>query len=531
MKNSLRWKLLGSFMLIIILLLGSVLFGVSLIVKDHARLTRQEQLQTKGTELAKTLKLLYEEQGNFSGLDNILDDADSYLGARVWLVDAKSLVVNVSQAEAGQGFGRSGMGKKQGQSNSKQSGMGMMRGMNHTQMHDSIHVSCAEDPSLQSCLPAIQDVVDGALKQGKAGTKIYNNSYYGQQMLLVAIPITLDNGRRVGTVLLQEPYSSIDSYMHNVYYYLAAAGLAAVLIALILVYWLTRKIVHPLTAMEKVATEMAQGNYEQNLSVDSTDEVGRLGKALNSLAGDLHKYISNIEQQEKLRRDFVANVSHELRTPLTIIRGYDEALLTGAAENSQERQEYCTLMQEEILRLERLIADLLDLSRLQGAGAGKAPLEKEKLPLADLAEGLWHKLKQQAAKKNITLHLEKENPSPIIWGNGDRIMQLLLIFVDNALKYTPAGGSVTLTTATEGQEAVVSITDTGQGIAKEDLPYVWERFYKADKAHSRSDKGTGLGLAIAKEILALHEGKVEIASEVGKGTTIKVKFPAAASNC
>jgi len=135
-----------------------------------------------------------------------------------------------------------------------------------------------------------------------------------------------------------------------------------------------------------------------------------------------------------------------------------------------------------------------------------------------------HKLQQQAVKKKITLSLQNEEPAPVIWGNGDRIMQMLLIFVDNALKYTQEGGKVTITTASSNGEALVTIADNGQGISKEDLPYVWERFYKADKSHSRSDKGTGLGLSIAKEILALHDGKAEIASEAGKGTIVTVRF-------
>jgi signal transduction histidine kinase len=526
MKYSLRWKLLGSFMLIITLLLGSVLFGVSLIVKDHARLSRQEELQAKGVELAKTLKQLYIEKGNFSDLDNILDDADSYLGARVWLVDTNNQLVSISQAGTEQGFGRGrmNMGKQGNQGNNAQGGMGNMHGMMHGQMRANMRGAASGNNNPQSCMNDLNDLVNKTSEHGQSCAELYNNPYYNQQMLLVTVPITLDNGQKLGTLLLQEPSSSIDVYMRNVYYYLAGTWLLAILVALILVYWLTKRIVHPLTAMEQTATEMATGNYDQHLPIESQDEVGRLSKALNSLAVDLSNYMKNINQQEKLRRDFVANVSHELRTPLTIIKGYGEALLTGAAENPEERHEYCQLMQEEISRLERLIADLLDLSRLQGAESGKAALEKEKLPLADLADGLVHKLQQTAEKKNITLTVDKKTPSPLIWGNGDRIMQLLLIFVDNALKYTSGGGKVTITTSTEEDHAVVTIADTGKGIAQEDLPYVWERFYKGDKSHSRSSQGTGLGLAIAKEILALHHGQAKMSSTVGQGTTVKLIF-------
>lgn len=191
-------------------------------------------------------------------------------------------------------------------------------------------------------------------------------------------------------------------------------------------------------------------------------------------------------------------------------------------------------------------------------------MEMERLPLAELAAGLVHKLKRQAQQKQIQLTLIKKAPAPFIKGNGDRIMQLLLIFVDNALKYTPAGGKVTLITflekeivtdngaagegnkspeaagessdkfraagmnqeAISGPAAVIQIADTGKGIPAEDLPYVWERFYKVDKSHSRDDSGTGLGLAIAREILALHQAQVRLDSRVGQGTTVTIRFPA-----
>ena len=620
MRHSLRLKLLASFMLLIVVVLGSALFGVSLLVKEHAQMTRQQELQAKGTELATTLQLLYAEQGDFSGLDDILADADSYLGARVWVVDLSGQVVNISGVSGEHGFGRGGMGMGPGMGMGAGMGQGRMqngqmrqhKGLmgtksgpirdserngkqdskydnNHDSKqelsseakHDSeqeVHHSNLPTGSeangrMQTCLDELQDVLDGALQKGRIGTKIYNNRYYGQQMLMVAVPVSLENGQRVGAVLLHEPYSNINDYMRQVYAYLGLAGLLAVLVALVLVFWLTRRIVHPLTAMQQAATAMAKGDYEQKVPVDSDDEVGRLGLALNSLAGDLNDYIARINQQEKLRRDFAANVSHELRTPLTIIRGYDEALLAGAAENETERREYCELLHEETLRLERLISDLLDLSRLQGHTSQKAPMEMERLPLAELAAGLVHKLKRQAQQKEIQLTLLKKDPAPFIKGNGDRIMQLLLIFVDNALKYTPAGGKVTLTTFREegdvtgtgaageisksaaagetnksaaaagelsdkfraagmdqgtisGPVAVIQIVDTGKGIPAEDLPYVWERFYKVDKSHSRDDSGTGLGLAIAREILALHQAQVRLDSQVGRGTTVTIRFPA-----
>ncbi len=530
MKHSLRLKLFASFMLVIVVVVGGVLAGTWFLLREHTLAARQQDLQVKGTELAGTLGLLYQKQGNFKDLDAILADADSYLDARVWVVNQDRQIVNIS------GTGLAGFGR------------GWMQGLQHGMMHGSMHgmmgarqgnqypivqpsdpaasfgMGCVADPALlQNSISDMSDVVEQALVQGKNGSKVLRNRYYGEKMLVVAIPVTLAGGSTVGAVLLQEPLSTIDSSLRQVQIYVGAAGLAAVLVALLLVYWLTRRIVRPLTEMQQVASAMAQGDYSRRVVVTGSDEVGRLSLALNSLAGDLDTYMQRVNQLEKLRRDFAANVSHELRTPLTIIRGYVEALLTGADTTQAEQREYCLLIQEETQRLEHLVGDLLDLSRLQGTKP--ANFELERLPLNEIAASLVHKLQQQAQLRKVNLHLQAGVPAPYVKGNGNRLLQLLLIFLDNALKYTPAGGSVVLTTAVQEGVARIQIADTGRGIPAADLPYVWERFYKVDKAHSRNDSGTGLGLAIAREIIILHKARVELASAEGKGTTVTLTFP------
>ena len=341
-------------------------------------------------------------------------------------------------------------------------------------------------------------------------------------MLVVAVPITLANGQVGGAVLLHAPAAGIDAFLQHLYYYIGGAGLLAVLLALLVVNYLTRNIVRPLKDMQETAGAMARGVYNTMVKVETSDEVGRLGLALNSLARDLANYLAELNKMEKLRRDFVANVSHELRTPLTIIRSYNEALLDGTVDNPAQIKKYYCLMRDEAVRLERLINDLLDLSRLQSA---KAATDKEKIPLAAIADSVVHMLKQQAEQKSIHLVANTKEPLPAIRANGDRITQLLLILLDNAIKYTPSGGTVTLTTFTDGDAVAVEVADTGTGIPSEDLPYIWERFYKVDKSHCRDDSGTGLGLAIAKQIIELHQATVSITSQVGQGTAIALRFP------
>ena len=299
-------------------------------------------------------------------------------------------------------------------------------------------------------------------------------------------------------------------------------GLLALLLTLFIVRRLSRGIVQPLRAMEETAASMALGRYDKRVEVASEDEVGQLGASLNTLAQELSCFVARTEQMEKLRRDFVANVSHELRTPLTIIRGYTEALRDGTVTDPEQSARFNKIIVGETERLERLINDLLDLSRLQ---AQQYTMETEPIPLAEVVDSVVSIMRGKAKEKGIELSQTVDENVPPILGNGDRLVQLLLILIDNALKYTVKGKiSVELTHSM--QQVFLTITDTGEGIPPEDLPLIWERFYKVDKAHTRENHGTGLGLSIAKEIIDRHGAKVTLTSELNAGTTFVIQFPA-----
>lgn len=497
MKHSLQLKLLFSFMLVITILLAGVLLGVSVLFKEQTLAARQQQLVAKGTELAGSLKDFYTETGTFAGLDAILANADSYLDVRIWVLDASRRVVTMSGMGRGPGWR---MNSGSGLVAPGQPGMGFQA---------------------QGGMYAIINEL-GPVFDGKVFTKTFDNPYYGEKMLIVAVPITLASGQVGGAILLHAPVNGINAFIQRMYFYIGGAGLLAILIALLIVNRLTRGIVRPLKDMQQTAGAMARGDYSSLVRVETSDEVGVLGRALNSLAQDLARYISELEHMEKLRRDFVANVSHELRAPLTIIRGYQEALMDGTVVDPQLVQKYHQFIRNETVRLESLINDLLDLSRLQ---SGKVVADQEKIPLSALADSVVKLLKQPAEQKQIALRVNTPEPLPLIVGNGDRIIQLLHIILDNALKYTPPGGTITVRTAGEADAVVLQVTDTGIGIPADDLPYIWERFYKVDKSHRRSDSGTGLGLAIAKQIIDLHQAKAEVTSILGQGTTFTIKFP------
>lgn len=230
--------------------------------------------------------------------------------------------------------------------------------------------------------------------------------------------------------------------------------------------------------------------------------------------------ISESERLEQLRRDFVANVSHEFRTPLTVIRGSLEALLDGTLADRAEIQRYYQRMLSETHGLNRLVGDLLELSRLQ---SGKITLNKELIHIPSLLADSVKSMQTIAGKKDIKIEFSFEQNVPPIMGDYDRIRQLFVIFLDNAIKYSPDNTKISVETSIQGSKTLlVKIQDQGYGIPAEELKQIWDRFYKIDQ--SRNSNGTGLGLAIAKHLIELHDGRVSVQSELHKGTVVEVTF-------
>ena len=216
---------------------------------------------------------------------------------------------------------------------------------------------------------------------------------------------------------------------------------------------------------------------------------------------------------EQLRRDYVANISHELRTPLTGIRGMVEPLIDGCMDTEEERQESYRIILKETIRLEKLVGDMLDMSRLQD---GRIRVELEPMELPGILEAAVRSMKAIADEAGVELRLETDGSRLACLGNEDRIMQVLVILIDNALSFTPKGGSVTVFARDAGGHIAAGVRDTGCGIEPKDLPMIWERFYKADRSRMRTT-GTGLGLAIAKLVTRLMGGDISVRSEPGKG--------------
>lgn len=226
---------------------------------------------------------------------------------------------------------------------------------------------------------------------------------------------------------------------------------------------------------------------------------------------------------EKLKSDFIANVSHELRTPIAMLQGYSEAILDGVVKTEEEKNEMIRVVYDESQRMGRLVKDLLDLARME---SGHLTLYKEEVPITFVMERMTQKFMQAAKEKHVHLAF-KTDMADDVWVSldEDRIEQVLTNLIDNALRHTPEGQAVTVELTSELSYAKISVQDTGIGIPAEDLPYVFERFYKADKARTRKKGGTGLGLAITKNIIEAHKGNIKVESEVGKGTAFTFYLP------
>lgn len=227
---------------------------------------------------------------------------------------------------------------------------------------------------------------------------------------------------------------------------------------------------------------------------------------------------------DKLRKDFIANVSHELRTPISLLQGYSEAIVDDVAESREEKNELAHIIYEESLRMGRLVNELLDLARME---AGRIQLNLESVELDLYVERIIKKFDGLAEENQVTLKLVKNITKELIEIDPDRIEQVFTNLIDNAIRHTSVNGEVTIVVESEMKELSVSIADNGSGIPENDLPFIFERFYKADKSRARNKKkkGTGLGLAIAKNIIDAHNGSITVNSSINEGTTFVFKLP------
>ena len=297
---------------------------------------------------------------------------------------------------------------------------------------------------------------------------------------------------------------------------LVLAGVIGAAIALVIARWVARGMTQPLRDMAQAARRMETGDYSQRVSTESRDEVGQLAVAFNRMSSEL-------ESLERLRRDLVANVSHELKTPISALRAHLENLLDGVEEPDPETLQVMLAQSE---RLGRLVDQLLDLSRLE---SGDVPLERGSVELAPLVAEVVSEIEVARPDRGVRVAGAVPRDLPPVFADRERVHQVLFNLLDNAVRFTPEGGRVTVSASRHNGSVDIAVADTGPGIAPEDLPRVFERFYRVDESRSRDDGGTGIGLAIARSVVEAHGGRIWAESEPGRGSTFTFELPAAPS--
>ena len=480
------------------------------------------------------------------------------------------------------------------------------------------------DYSTIELLDAIDRQFIDRVLAGETVTTIRRFTFAEGVVIFAGSPITNSEGEIVGGVVLAQSVEIMRAISRELGVLLSIAAGIAIVLAALLALAQTRMLVRPIQRMTRVARRMADGDYTDRVLVTSNDEIGELGRTLNTLSlrlvetidslreerdrlelviggieegllavdremgavhcnmaflemmefeviGDFYDSpredaaqlrkavretlesgengrvslnnpsgrailveitampaskgdqigavclltdVSEAQRMEQLRRDYVANISHELRTPLTGIRGMIEPLMDGYVDTEEERQSCYGIIQRETVRLEKLVGEMLDMSRLQD---GRATVELERLELPGILEAAVRSMSALARDAGVELGVETDGSRLACMGNEDRIEQVLVILLDNAIDFTPRGGRVTVFARDAGKKIVVGVRDTGCGIEPKDLPMIWERFYKADRSRMRT-KGTGLGLSIAKLVVELMGGEISVQSEPGRGS-------------
>ncbi|ACV63836.1 histidine kinase [Desulfofarcimen acetoxidans DSM 771] len=485
--RSIVGKLWLAILVFVVVILAVMSIVQNFVLKDIYLNQQSEQLIEEGRKLAAYI----EGQPSQEQLADRIKTVSEVLNASVMVVDRSGIVIQ----------GRGGMH------------WGMMR--RHFQMFNE-----RGQMQQQFSLPIDREDLKLLLDGQTVVHRGYNQAFE-MELLWAAIPVR-DKDATQSVVFIHtllQPIAERINVLYTASFYILGGVL---LLAVILSLFLSRSLSRPLLQMNQTAQAITRGDYSRSVPVRSKDEIGLLAASLNSLSQEIQEKITAIERLDQTRRDFVANVSHELRTPLTIIQGYTEALLDGFAETEEERQQYLNNVLEESQRLQRLVNDVLDLRSLE---SGKMVLYKQKVDLTKLLAKVAGIFKPFYAQKQVFLSLSAEEVWEAVYADPDRLEQVFVNLIDNALRHTPAGGEVKISSALETDKVFVTVKDSGPGISSKDLPLIWERFYKVDKARSRGGEGSGLGLAITKAIIDAHGGWVEVTSEPGRGTVMTVCLP------
>jgi two-component system, OmpR family, phosphate regulon sensor histidine kinase PhoR len=358
--------------------------------------------------------------------------------------------------------------------------------------------------------------------RGETWWDIRHSATIGVSFLYVAAPI------RGGALRIAVPLAEIDRQIAQLRWKILASTALAFLPALAIAAFLARFLSRRFSAISGYAAELARGNFRARLPGDSS-EFGQLAATLNETAAHLQQAVEQLESEhaelekvERVRKDFVTNVSHELRTPLASIQGYTETLLDGAINDPAHNLRFIEIIRHNAERLTRITEDLLTLSRVEQK---RQKFEFDAHPVTMLIADAIDLMGPIAEKNRIRLEIEPAPDDALVRCDSEAVSQILSNLLDNAIKYTHPGGRIYVGARQDGGFVEFHVRDTGIGIPAEDLPRLFERFYRVDKARSREMGGTGLGLSIVKHLVAAQEGATRVESRVGEGSTFFFTLP------
>lgn len=374
-------------------------------------------------------------------------------------------------------------------------------------------VRWSADPLEKSCAEASFPAAEARdflikTRNGSICKQISNlQSSFRGSVMSVGLPLMVDH-EVVGAIVVHKEVKDMGVGISAIFHQVFMPLIITIAFAFALAFVLSRYIVRPIKDISRGALELSRGNLDWRVKPTTQDEIGELAESFNKMAEEL-------KIQDGLRNTFIANVSHELRTPLASVQGFIQGMLDRAIEEN-DRDKYLEIVLSETKRMNLLISDLLSLAKIE---SGKFPIEYSEFNINELLRRCILMFEQRIEEKKLNVDLKIGEDKLIVWADEDRISQVITNLVDNAVKFTPDGGKLSVWTRCEGNKVHISISDTGVGIPIEDQPFIFERFFKVDKSHSKTTPGTGIGLSIVKRIIAQHGEKIYFESAEGKGTT------------
>lgn len=530
--RSLFARLLGGTVLAVVLALTVVALALPRMAESFLLLAKERDLAARGRQ-ASSVAAAY--------LEGVLSEAEAQtflraLGAsgdtEAWIIDRQGMIVLDSSPE---GAPIPGLDPGPGIVGFRP-GMGLGMGLGHGQ-HWGWRVR-----GFRLLGPDAAQVLSGE-EWSATGTRWP----YDDPVVSVAVPArsTAGGSDVLGAVFLNSPVSGIAETAAALQKYLLYAAGVGLVAAFGMAVVTSRNVTRPVREMSLMAGRIARGDLDVRAPLGGPAEIAELGRSLNTMAGSLAASREEGRRLETMRRDLVANVSHDLRSPITAIRGYVEPLLDGTVEDEATRRRYLETVRAETDALGLLVADIMELTRLE---AGPASLKLDRVDIGQLARETAARYAVRAEEAGIGLEVEVAPDLPPLVADEGRVTRAIQNLLDNAIKFTPCGGKVTLGVRPGEGEVVIAVRDTGIGISPADLPLVWERFYKADRSRhrapavsraggdeasravTRTTEGSGLGLAIIKEIAEAHGGRVEVESEPGRGAEFRLHLPAGHSS-